>query len=72
MTTEKKSDTLLLVEMRHGPLEEYIPKWWSGQAEPSMQKLARHLGVSNQTVREWFERYGFSDERVLRRKDSKP
>ena len=72
MTTEKKSDTLLLIEMRHGPLEEYIPKWWAEQAEPTQTALARHLGVNRETIVHWFEAYGFSDERVLRRKEPKP
>ena len=72
MTTEKKSDTLLLVEMRHGPLELYIPKWWVAEAEPSRRKLATHLGVTMGTLAAWMDTYGFSDERVLRRKEPKP
>ena len=69
MTTEKKSDTLLLVETRFGPLELYIPKWWEAQEEPSRRKLADHLGVSLDTLRGWFKDYKFTDERVLRREE---
>ena len=72
MTTEKKSDTLLLVEMKYGPLELYIPKWWVEQEEPSRRKLATHLGVSMGTITAWLDAYGFSDERVLHRRETRP